>query len=356
MNGEKTQTGAKVLRESKNRIRVDFERTSRWTRFRIKYLSLNFLGTVIFKFFRFVLLLGVSYIILYPFFAKIAASFMGPTDFTDVTVKLISRAPTLDQYKYIITQNRYFEALFNTASLSLCCAVLQTFVCTFIGYGFAKYKFRGNKLFFMLVIFTMVVPHNVLRLSMFFKFSSLDIPLLNKLATIPGIGSVFESIPLIGKPLNLLNTNWPLVILSSVGLGFKNGLYIFIMRQFFKGVPDELEESAYIDGSGVFKTFFTIILPLSIPMMVTIFLFSFSWQWTDNFYSGLFYTTSSRAILLPKIVKVPKALNIDYAGSNLYSSAIKNTCGMLIIAPLIVIYLFCQKSLVQGIERSGIIG
>ncbi len=350
------EQGTKVLRESKNRIRVDFERTSRWTRFRIKYLSLNFLGTVVFKLFRFVLLLGVSYIILYPFFAKIAASFMGPDDFTDVTVKLISKAPTLDQYKYIITENRYFEALFNTAALSLCCGVLQTFVCAFIGYGFAKYKFKGNKIFFLLVIFTMVVPHNVLRLSMFSKFSALDIPLLNQLANIPGVGAFFENIPLIGKPLNLLNTNWPLIILSLVGLGFKNGLFIFIMRQFFKGVPDELEESAYIDGSGVFKTFFTIILPLSIPMMVTVFLFAFAWQWTDNFYSGLFYTSSARAIMLPNIVKVPKSLQITYAGSNLYNSAIYNTCGLLIIAPLIVIYLFCQKSLVQGIERSGITG
>ena len=354
MNNE--QTSAKVLRESKNRIRVDFERTSRWTRFRIKYLSLNFLGTVIFKLFRFVLLLGVAYVILYPFFAKIAASFMGPEDFTDVTVKLISRAPTLDQYRYILTENGYFGALFNTATLSLACGVLQTFICSFIGYGLAKYKFKGNSIFFLLVIFTMVVPHGVLRLSMFFKFSSFDIPLLNKLATIPGIGSFFENIPLIGKSLNLLNTNWPLLILSMFGLGFKNGLYIFIMRQFFKGVPDELEESAYIDGSGVFKTFFTIILPLSVPMMVTVFLFAFAWQWTDNFYSVIFYTTSAKATLLPDIVKVPKSLQITYAGSNLYNSAIYNTCGMLIIAPLIVIYLFCQKSLVQGIERSGIIG
>lgn len=335
------QSAPKVLKESKNKIKVDFERTSKWTRFRIKYLSLNFLGTALYKLFRFILLLGVSYVILYPFFAKISASFMSPDDFVDVTVKLIPKYPTLDQYKYIITENNYFKAMFNTATLSLMCGVVQTFICCFVGYGFAKYKFKGNKLLFLLVIFTMVVPHEVIQLSMFFKFRYFDVLGLFKLIK--------------GEGLKLIDSNWPLALLSLTGLGFKNGLYIFIMRQFFKGVPDELEESAYIDGSGVFKTFFTIILPLSIPMMVTIFLFAFSWQWTDNFYSELLYV-SSKSLLLPKIVKIPKSLQITYAGSTLYNSAIYNTCALLIIAPLIVIYLFCQKSFVQGIERSGITG
>ena len=75
---------------------------------------------------------------------------------------------------------------------------------------------------------------------------------------------------------NLTNTYWPFVILSITGLGFKNGLYIFIMRQYYQGVPDELEEAAYVDGSGVFKTFIRIIVPLSVPMLITIFLFAFS--------------------------------------------------------------------------------
>ncbi|MFA6947905.1 MAG: ABC transporter permease subunit, partial [Eubacteriales bacterium] len=132
-------------------------------------------------------------------------------------------------------------------------------------------------------------------------------------------------------------------------------LYIFMMRQFFRGVPDELEESAYIDGSGVFKTFFTIIIPLSIPMMITIFLFAFSWQWTDDFYTEVFFTTEGLK-LMPDVVGVPKSLDTNYAGQNLYVAAIRNTCGLMIIAPLIVVYLFCQKYLVQGIERSGIVG
>jgi multiple sugar transport system permease protein len=128
-----------------------------------------------------------------------------------------------------------------------------------------------------------------------------------------------------------------------------------MLRQFFKGVPDELEESAYIDGSGVFRTFVTIIIPLSVPMLLTVFIFAFSWQWTDNFYTNLFYTAGGPT-LMPSIAKVPPSLMLDYAGSTMYNSAIKNTASLLIILPLMILYLFFQKSLVQGIERSGITG
>jgi multiple sugar transport system permease protein len=126
-----------------------------------------------------------------------------------------------------------------------------------------------------------------------------------------------------------------------------------MLMQFFRGVPDELEESAYMDGSGVFRTFIQIILPLSVPMMITVFLFAFSWQWTDDFYTELFFTTT-KTVLMPDIIGIPTTLETNYAGQSLYYAAIRNTCGLMIIAPLVIMYLFCQNFLVQGIERSGL--
>jgi multiple sugar transport system permease protein len=129
------------------------------------------------------------------------------------------------------------------------------------------------------------------------------------------------------------------------------------MRQFYQGVPDELEEAAYVDGAGVFKTFVRIILPMSIPMMVTIFMFSFAWQWSDTFYTNTFFPTTDKFVFLSRIVnKIPKSLDTHYAGEVAFTTAINNTCGILILAPLVVFYLFGQKYLVQGIERSGITG
>ena len=343
----------KVTKETKNKIQVEFERTPFWERMKAKLINLYTVKRVVWYLFRFLLLLGISYVILFPFFSKISSSFMAPEDFVDVTVRLIPKHPTLDTYKAIIVDNDYLLALLNTFILSLVCALLQTFVCCIIGYGFAKFKFKGNSLLFLCVIFTMVVPHTTLQLSLFMKFRYFDIlGIVNLLG-----GGLIDAINLTDgtTSINFINTNWPLYIMSLTGLAYKNGLYIFLLRQFYRGIPDELEESAYLDGSGVFRTFFSIIIPLSVTMLITVFMFSFCWQWTDNFYTNLFYTTAGDK-LLPDIIKVPKSLDVNYAGQSLYTAAITNTCGILIMAPLIVLYLFGQRYIVQGIERSGITG
>ena len=373
MNAQNIDNKPKVQKETKNKIRVEFERTDLKERLKAKFLSLFFIKKVLWYIIRLVLLVGISYIVLLPFFTKIAGSLMAPEDFVDVTVRLIPKNFSLDIYKAIWTEQHYMKAFVTTLALSLSTAVIQTLVCCVIAYGLAKFKFKGNKYVFMLVIFTLVVPHQTLQFSMFSNFRYFDIlgivQFLNGggwelfgfkiLETskdlIPNTPAMLKLFP-DGLGMNLTNTFWPLIILSLGGLAFKNGLYIFMLRQFFRGVPDELEESAYIDGSGVFRTFATIILPLSIPMMITVFLFAFSWQWTDNFYTTLFFTTSNKdMVLMPQIIKsIPKSLDIEYAGKNLYDAAIYNTGGLMIIAPLIIMYLFCQKYLVQGIERSGL--
>lgn len=350
MNAQNT---TKVTKETKNSIRVEFDRTSMRERMRIKYLSGSFVISVVWWLFRFILLVGLAYVVLMPFFSKVMGSFMSPEDFIDVTVKYIPKYPTLDTYKAIIAESNYFRAFVNTLSLSLMCAVVQTLVCSIIGYGFAKFKFRGSGLLFVLVVLTMIIPHQTLQLSMFMKFRFFDILGIFSLLG-GGVTEAIEILPF--TSLTLTNSYWPLAVLSLTGLAYRNGLYIFMMRQFYRGVPDELEESAYLDGCGVFRTFFSIILPLSIPMMVTIFLFAFCWQWTDDFYTTVFFTNVDKTPLMPSVVMTPRSLDTSFAAGDLYESAIRNTCGLLIIAPLVVVYLFGQKFLVQGIERSGIVG
>ena len=358
------QNTPKITKESKNKIRVEFDRTPLKERLKAKFLNLYFFQQVAWIIFRMVLLVGISYVVLFPFISKIAGSFMSPEDFVDVTVRLIPKNFTLDIYKAVLFELDYWEAFFNTLLISLLCGLLQTFVCCLIGYGLAKFRFKGNNIVMLLVILTMIVPHQTLQLSMFMHFRYFDVlGILSFLSGGASIGFMPDSFnellagiqifKLDDFALPLTNTYWPLAILSVTGLAFKNGLYIFLLRQFFTGVPDALEESAYIDGSGVFRTFFTIILPLSIPMMVTVFMFSFCWQWMDDFYTELFFTTS-KITLMPDVVDVPTSLKTDYAGQNMYYAAIRNTCGLCIIAPLVILYCFGQNFLVQGIERSGL--
>lgn len=366
------------------------EKTPFLMRLRYKYLTLYFLKKVIWSIFRFALLIGISYVIIFPYISKIAGSFMSKEDFVDVMVHLIAKNPTLDTYKAIITDNEYFKALFNTTILSVLCGLSQTLICTIVGYGFAKFKFKFKKILFLCVIFTMIVPHETIQLSMFMKFRYFDIwGIVDGVANLfKNLGSMFSheggfqagydalaqafaaknmdynvfdvlfsnpdgTVYAIG---NLLNTYWPFAILSLTGLAFKNGLFIYIMRQYFSGVPDELEEAAYVDGAGVIKTFARIIIPMAVPMMVTVFMFSFSWQWSDTFYTGLFFTSTKSGILLPNIVKIPSSLKTDYVAQVTYETAIRNTCGLLILAPLVLIYMFAQRTLIEGVERSGITG
>lgn len=337
--------------EALRRMRSD-EKTPFMMRLKYKYLTKYFLTRAIWWIFRFVLLIGISYVIIFPYISKIAGSFMSREDFVDVSVRLISKYPTLDTYKAIINDNKYFQALFNTTTLSLMCGISQMLCCSIVGYGFSKFKFKFKNLLFLCVIFTMIIPHETIQLSLFLKFRFFDIWGIYSL-----IGKYIlhssEATPAIA---NLLNTYWPLVVMSLGCIGFKNGLYIYIMRQYFNGVPDELEEAAYVDGAGVLKTFVRIILPMSVPMLVTIFMFAFSWQWSDTFYTGTFFTQTNKVYLLPNIVKIPSSLDTDYAGQTAYQTAIRNTCGLLILLPLVIVYLFGQRTLIEGVERSGITG
>ena len=393
MNAQNIDKKPVIKRESKNKIRVDFDRSPLKDRLKAKFLNFYFLSRVVLWIFRMVLMIGISYIVLFPFITKIAGSFMSPEDFVDVTVRLIPKNPTWDIYRAIIAELGYWDAFINTFTLSFSCAILQTFVCCLIGYGFAKFKFRFRNAIFLLVMLTMIIPHQTLQLSMFLEFRNFDILGIIRLIKGGGIeifgwnvkdiseevAAFFEKInipaedikwgryftergvekwnvqmELTENGINLHGTYFPLILLSLTGLAFKNGLYIFLLRQFFRGIPDELEESAYMDGSGTLRTFLQIILPLSIPMMITVFLFAFCWQWTDDFYTGMFLNSSNSANLLVKIVDIPSSLRLDYAGKSLYESAIRNTCGLLIILPLVILYAFCQRFLVQGIEHSGI--
>lgn len=341
----------KVKRESKNKIRVDFERAPLMERLKAKFWNMYFVKRMLFLIFKLVLLVGVSYVILYPYITKIFGSFMTASDFKDVTVILISKSPSLDQYKYIITENGYFTALLNTFLVSLSIALIQTIVCALIGYGLAKFKFRGNNLVFFLVVFTMMVPQESLRFSMKMFFQLFETS--NPIGGLLGSMGVMET--------GFTNSLVPLYILAFTGLGFKNGLYIFLLRQFFRGVPDELEESAYVDGSSTFRTFFTIIIPLAIPMLVTVFIFSFAWEWTDDFYTSIFFEpgyfgTQGSMKFMSSITGVPSSLKVEVRNLEAYASAITGTATILIALPLILAYLFVQNYIVQGIERSGIVG
>ena len=255
---------------------------------------------------RFVIIFGLAFIILKPFVYKILMAFMSPDDLLDSTVRLVPRHFSLYYWKTALEGLNLGQTLRNTGLLSLLVGVIQVASCTMIGYGLARFKFRGSKLAMAMVIVIMLVPYHVISIAQYLGFVYF------------GVGSF---------TINLTDSFWPSLILAFTGLGIKEGLYIYLLREFFKSLPAELEEAAYIDGAGTIRTFFQVMLPNARTMMMTVFLFA-------NTIESLY---------------IRVGLNADMLGTNIA----RNAASMLIIIPLLILFGFCQKMLVKSIALSG---
>ena len=295
--------------------------------------------TYIWKLMRFVLLVGLSFMILYPVFVKFSASLKSTADMMDSTVVFIPKNPTLQNYKIVLNSVNYALTLLMTVLFCLVQSLLQLASCSLVAYGIARFKFKGHKLLFGMAVLTLIIPPQIILLPLYIRFHFFGI------TNIFHFSGIFSGV-------DLINTYWPFLLLSGTALGFKNGLYIYLLRQHFKNMPMALEEAAYIDGCGPFRTFLRIMLPGSVPMLVTVFLFSFVWQWNDTVYSGIFFP------------EIPTLANKLYgmvfttmgAGTTLMSAVLESPKFFLLITPIVILYLFTQKLFVQSISRSGIVG
>jgi multiple sugar transport system permease protein len=301
----------------------------------------------------YMLVSGISFVILYPLFRRVSMAFKDPSDIYNPTIYMVPVHFTLDNLKHAMEVMNYFPILGNTLVFVAAMTLLQAGSCALAGYGFARYVFPGSNLLFMLVVLTILIPVNTLMVPMYLHFRNFDV--LNILSLFTGKDGV-----------NLLNTYWPFVITSATANGLKSGLYIYIFRQFFKGLPKEIEEAALIDGAGFYKTFLRIMMPNAIPAIMTVMLFAFVWQYNDTFYSSLFM--SGGDLISIKIASLPADVNqflpgILGLGSNAEVRADPNHVAMIVdtgillaIAPLILMYLFVQRYFVESVERTGVVG
>lgn len=285
---------------------------------------------------RGVIITGISYIILYPLIVKLGMSFMREINIFDRTVQFIPRMLYLENYKVVWEHMKYPVTLRNSLCLTTLVSLLQLGSCTLVGYGFARFKFKGSRILFSLVIFTLVVPPQMIMIPLYLNFR------------------YFTFFGLLKKPgINLLGSYWPFIFTSVTAMGIKNGLFIYIMRQFFKGMSRELEEAAYIDGAGPVMTFIRIMLPNAVPALITVFLFAFVWQWNDYFYTSIFMRGADvMPIALQDLAY--KVVESHIITTN-YRSIINNTGMLLYIAPLLILYLVLQRYFVESVERTGLV-
>jgi len=294
-------------------------------------------GHIVIATLRFLLLFGISFVIIYPVLSMLCGSFMSLDDLVDITVKYFPKNFTFDNYKNAAQALGFPDTLITSLVIFTITAVLQTFSCTLVGYGLARFRFKLNGLVFACVIVQLLIPPDTIMLTRYIQFRYF---------------SFFGLTDLLGlETINLTTSALPLYILGITCTGLKNGLFIFMLRQYFKGLPKSLEEAAYVDGCNPFRAFWTIMLPGARTMMVTIFLFSFVWLWTDMTIAPTITTSN----ILVNMTYMIKSTMEDNSGG-LVTSLLKNSGVVLIILPVIIIYLICQKAFVQGIESSGITG
>nr|WP_308640030.1 carbohydrate ABC transporter permease [Paenibacillus silvisoli] len=303
--------------------------------------------------FRYILIIGISFVIIYPLLQQISVAIKDKTDIYNPTIYMIPVHFTTENIRLAMSVLNYWPLLKNTLLFVCSTTLLQAASCALAGYGFARFTFPGRNILFTLVILTILIPSSTLMVPMYLHFRNFDVL---------GMVNLFS-----GKEgINMLNTYWPSLITAALANGLKSGLYIYIFRQFFRGMPAEIEEAALIDGAGGFRTFFTIMLPNAIPPLITVTLFAFVWQYNDTFYSSLFMSQSN--LMAIKIASLPADAN-QYlpgilgvgAGSNVkvdpnLVSMIVDTGILLAIAPLVVMYLFVQRFFVESVERTGVVG
>ena len=292
---------------------------------------------------KYVLIIGLCFVILYPLILQIAIALRAPTDVNNTTILWIPSQFSLKNFQVAIIALKYVDSLKNTLVLAVGVTIFQLISSSLAGYAFARLKFRGSNLLFGAALFTIVVPQTVISL-----------PLLRSLT----------EFGLVGKPITLF-------LMAGLGMGIKSGIFIYLFRQFYRGLPKELEEAAYIDGANPLQVFYRIMLPNARGAILTVTLLSFVWQWNDFYFTTLFVTRSNLDFTTLTTQQVSVLFGLqqsltdagvwglmgqDVTKNPLFSSMILNTSGILVMLPLLVMYFFLQKLFVQGIERSGIVG
>ena len=288
------------------------------------------------------IIVGVSYVILSPVIGMFVNSISGDKDAMNPMVFIFPEYPTLEKYERAIEAMDYFPTIAKNIVYVLSLTVIQVLVCSMVGYGFARFEFPFKKLLFGLVVVMIVIPAYTIKLPLYVTFRNFD-PL--------GIITAIK-----GAPINLMGTPWPMYIMTFLGCGVRAGLYIYIFNQFFRGLPKEIEEAAFVDGAGLWYTYFRIMLKNASPAVITVTVFSLVWQFNDSFYSNLFLV-SEDIIVAKKIASLTAVIANEYKILNITLQELYLHAGIiLVLLPIIVIYLLLQRYFIEGVERSGIVG
>jgi putative aldouronate transport system permease protein len=283
-------------------------------------LSLS-IGEKIFSYANYLFFIAVMLLMLYPFWYMVMGSFSDPVYVADGGFFLKPAGFSISAYEAVLQNVSILSGFKVTVITTIGGTVIGTFLTATTAYAISKRRLRGRMLFSFLILFTML-------------FS----------------GGLIPSYLLI-KELHMIDTYWALILPAALG-----AWNIFVMQSFFRGIPDELEEAAKIDGANDLTVFFHIVLPLSNAVMATIGLFIAVWYWND-FFSSVLYVTEKDMWQLQMVLKdlisntsaaiMQAGISVSYQG-DVNEFTIKMASIIVSSIPILLVYPFLQKHFVKG--------
>ncbi len=292
--------------------------------------------------FIYVMLILMAFVFIYPFLYLFTVSIKSYSDIINATIKWIPRSPTLKSYITAASVMHLDRTMFNSIAVVVFATLGHLITCSFVAYGFARYNFFGKGFFFAIVVLSIIIPTQVIILPLYITYTKAKL-----------IGSILT-----------------LILPCFVGYGLKGGLFIFLYRQYFLGIPKALEEAATIDGCGPFKTFFRIALPSAGSTTIVCIVLSMVWHWNDFYEPSLYLKGGIDSMLVPQVIDQIKTLvnvlqnqfvgnnnNVDMGiDSTMMHKGVTMAATAISLLPPMIGYLILQRKFMEGIEHSGLTG
>ena len=274
------------------------------------------LGPILSACFRHGLLIAASFVMLYPLLWMVASAFKPENViFTDLSIIPHSLDPKNFREGWTALQTSFTQFYWNSFVIAILVVIGNLASCSLTAYAFARLQFPWKQPLFALMLATLMLPYHVTLIPQYVLFLQ----------------------------LGWIDTFLPLVVPKYLAA---DAFFIFLMVQFFRGVPRELDEAAQMDGCSPWRIYWKIIIPLSLPVMATAGIFSFLWTWND-FFGPLIYLNDSANYTVPLALRS----FVDATGTSAWGQLF--AMSVLAILPIFLVFLFFQRLIIEGVAMSG---
>lgn len=277
-------------------------------------------------------LIAIGFVYLYPLLYMVVTSLKSPLDLLSPLVEWVPTELYWGNYARAVRVLGYGRALGASALMSIVPSLLQAAVTSLVGYGLARYRFRGRALVWLLILLTFIIPPQTTFIPLMLRYRELG---------------------LLGSPLAL-------ILPAALGQGYRSAIFVLIFYLAFRSLPQALEESARLDGASELRIFASIAIPSALAAYIVALVFSVVWYWNETFLTGIFLEGGAATLPL-RLAQFAQAYERLYPPGVVnpferLNEAVRMSGTMLNILPPLVMYFILQRWFVESLERTGVTG